>query len=391
MTRCSASSGTKRTREGCGDVSEGKRRRRSSSRDKTRHNLERQEQTGKERVKKYYTPKQSDEEGHYHVVCGADISPRYKILDLMGEGTFAKVVEIWDRKELARYAVKIVRATKKYIRDAECELSILERLRRKDGEDKYKIVKLVSSFRFQSTEGEHLAIVFPKLGPSLLDFINKNGAFTLSGIAQMTRQILEALNWLHNVVGMIHTDLKPENILLAQSGYTHEGKRRVPTSYEIRIIDFGGATDEEHSDDSIVSTRHYRAPEVILGSGWMYPADIWSVGCILIELYTGDVLFDTHENREHLALMEQIIRPFPPGFASNISESARKYFRPNGSLRWPEMASSEKSIAKVGKSVPLAKLCDNADFIDLIHKMLDYSKHDRLTAEAALGHPFLKL
>eukprot|EP01012_Entosiphon_sulcatum_P010306 TRINITY_DN159_c0_g1_i1.p1 TRINITY_DN159_c0_g1~~TRINITY_DN159_c0_g1_i1.p1 ORF type:complete len:451 (-),score=53.70 TRINITY_DN159_c0_g1_i1:98-1450(-) len=336
------------------------------------------------------TPKQSDEEGHYHVVCGADITPRYKILDLMGQGTFAKVVEAWDRQETCRCAVKIVRATRKYTRDAECELAILERLRRKDPDDKYSFVKVRGSFRFRSADREHLAIIFPKLGPSLLDFINKNATFTLPGIAEMAQQMLSALRWLHCEVGMIHTDLKPENILLCESGYTHEGRRRVPRSYRVRIIDFGGATDEDHSEDSIVSTRHYRAPEVILGSGWMYPADIWSVGCILIELFTGDVLFDTHENREHLALMEQILGPMPEGFSKKISESARKYFRSDGSLRWPEMASSDKSIAKVEKTRPLEALCEDVKFIDLIRKLLDFDKTRRFSAEKALAHPFLK-
>ena len=55
-----------------------------------------------------------------------------------------------------------------------------------------------------------------------------------------------------------------------------------------------------------MSTRHYRAPEVILGLGWTYPCDMWSVGCIIVELLTGDALFQTHENLEHLAMMEQV-------------------------------------------------------------------------------------
>lgn len=58
--------------------------------------------------------------------------------------------------------------------------------------------------------------------------------------------------------------------------------------------------------DRQVSTRHYRAPEVILGLGWSFPCDLWSVGCILAELATGDALFQTHENLEHLAMMERV-------------------------------------------------------------------------------------
>jgi dual-specificity kinase len=92
---------------------------------------------------------------------------------------------------------------------------------------------------------------------------------------------------------LVHTDLKPENILLLDSGYDKEpvapGSKhttRVPHSSAIRLIDFGSATWETQYHSSVVSTRHYRAPEVILGMPWSYPCDSWSVGCILIELLT---------------------------------------------------------------------------------------------------------
>ncbi len=67
--------------------------------------------------------------------------------------------------------------------------------------------------------------------------------------------------------------------------------RRVPATSAIKVIDFGSATFDEQYHSTIVSTRHYRAPEVILGLGWTYPCDIWSCGCILVELATGDALF----------------------------------------------------------------------------------------------------
>jgi dual-specificity kinase len=65
----------------------------------------------------------------------------------------------------------------------------------------------------------------------------------------------------------------------------------VPATSAIKVIDFGSATFDEQYHSTIVSTRHYRAPEVILGLGWTFPCDIWSCGCILVELATGDALF----------------------------------------------------------------------------------------------------
>ncbi|XP_050119450.1 serine/threonine-protein kinase AFC1-like [Malus sylvestris] len=80
--------------------------------------------------------------------------------------------------------------------------------------------------------------------------------------------------------------------------------KRLPKSSAIKVIDFGSTAYEHQEHKYIVSTRHYRAPEVILGLGWSYPCDIWSVGCILVELCSGEALFQTHENLEHLAMMQ---------------------------------------------------------------------------------------
>lgn len=128
---------------------------------------------------------------------------------------------------------------------------------------------------------------------------------------------------LHDL-NLVHTDLKPENILLCNSAYqTFTYNRRIPSSSstvtrqatkrkvlldtEIRLIDFGSATFNDEYHSSVVSTRHYRAPEIILGLGWSFECDIWSIGCILVEFFTGDALFQTHDNLEHLAMMEAVV------------------------------------------------------------------------------------
>lgn len=122
---------------------------------------------------------------------------------------------------------------------------------------------------------------------------------------------------------LIHTDLKPENVVLVDADYqTFTYNRKIPSSSttvarqatqrrvlldtEIRLIDFGSATFQDEYHSSVVSTRHYRAPEIILGLGWSFPCDIWSIGCILVEFFTGDALFQTHDNLEHLAMMEAV-------------------------------------------------------------------------------------
>ena len=147
---------------------------------------------------------------------------------------------------------------------------------------------------------------------------------------------------LHDL-NLIHTDLKPENILLVSGQYqTFTYNRWVPTSSssaarraphrkvlldtEIRLIDFGSATFNDEYHSTVVSTRHYRAPEIILNLGWSFPCDIWSIGCILVEFFTGDALFQTHDNLEHLAMMEAVCGSrLPPKIVKQVmSGSARR-------------------------------------------------------------------
>lgn len=66
-----------------------------------------------------------------------------------------------------------------------------------------------------------------------------------------------------------------------------------PPLFCAAVIDFGGATFENQHHSSVINTRQYRAPEVILGLGWDMQSDVWSIGCIVMELYVGELLFAT--------------------------------------------------------------------------------------------------
>jgi len=99
-----------------------------------------------------------------------------------------------------------------------------------------------------------------------------------------------------------------------------------PASDQIKIIDFGGATYDDEQHSSIINTRQYRAPEVILGCmEWTKLTDIWSMACILIELYTGELFYQAHEEIEHLAMIEKQCGPTPEWMAKS-SESFRCIF-----------------------------------------------------------------
>ncbi|KAA6382857.1 MAG: putative CMGC/CLK protein kinase [Streblomastix strix] len=79
-----------------------------------------------------------------------------------------------------------------------------------------------------------------------------------------------------------------------------------PRGMNIRLIDFGSAVNNTRPRTSLVCTRQYRPPEVIMGLPWSASVDMWSAGCILLELWTGETLFRTHSTREHLQLIEYI-------------------------------------------------------------------------------------
>ncbi|PPS14918.1 hypothetical protein GOBAR_AA05658 [Gossypium barbadense] len=93
--------------------------------------------------------------------------------------------------------------------------------------------------------------------------------------------------------------------------------------------------------------------------GWSYPCDLWSVGCILIELCTGGALFQTHENLEHLAMMERVLGPLPEHMIRRASRGSEKYFRSGSRLNWPEGAVSRESIRAVKKLDRLKKSSKN--------------------------------
>ncbi|KAL3511358.1 hypothetical protein ACH5RR_030759 [Cinchona calisaya] len=347
-----------------------------------------------------------DKDGHYVFELGENLTTRYKILRKIGEGTFGRVLECWDREAKEMVAIKIVRSIKKYREAAMIEIDVLQLLGRYDRSGS-RCVQLRNWFDYRN----HVCLVFEKLGPSLFDFLRKNNyrSFPVDLVREIGRQLLECVAFMHDM-RLIHTDLKPENILFISPEYikvpdykymqvapwsSRDGSvyKRLPKSSAIKVIDFGSTAYERQDHNYIVSTRHYRAPEVILGLGWSYPCDIWSAGCILVELCSGEALFQTHENLEHLAMMERVLGPLPQNMLKKVDRQAEKFVR-RGRLDWPEGATSRESIKAVMKLARLQNLVmqhvdhSAGDLIDLLQGLLKYEPSQRMSASEALRHPF---
>ena len=196
---------------------------------------------------------------------------------------------------------------------------------------------------------------------------------------------------------------QPENILLLNNKETtyrswDGASHWVPASTKVKVIDFGGATYDDQKKSSIVNTRQYRAPEVILGLGWSYPSDLWSAGCIVAELHGGELLFATHDDAEHLALMERAAGPFP---ATRLADArarrgdgaalARECFDARGWHRGREVLSS-RSYAHVRRMPPVERLVADPErpsgLGPLLRRLLTLDPQWRVSAREALLSPF---
>ncbi|KAJ6665299.1 hypothetical protein lerEdw1_004348 [Lerista edwardsae] len=315
-----------------------------------------------------------------------------EIVGTLGEGAFGKVVECIDHKMGNRHvAIKIVKNVDRYTEAARSEIQVLEHLNALDPNNAFCCVQMLESFEHHG----HVCIVFELLGLSTYDFIKENSflPFSLDHIRQMAYQICKSVNFLHSNK-LTHTDLKPENILFVKSDYTEnynpklKRDERTLKHPDVKIVDFGSATYDYEHHSTLVSTRHYRAPEVILALGWSQPCDVWSIGCILIEYYLGFTVFPTHDSKEHLAMMEKILGPLPIHMVQKTRK--RKYFH-HDQLDWDEQSSAGRYVSRRCKPLKDFMQCQNSDhenLFDLIQKMLEYDPARRITLSEALKHPF---
>ncbi|RDA94882.1 hypothetical protein CP533_4253, partial [Ophiocordyceps camponoti-saundersi (nom. inval.)] len=358
-----------------------------------------------------------DKDGHYIVVPDADLTEKYQITRLLGQGTFGKVVQARDRRRNCLVAVKIIRSVQKYRDASRIELRVLATLRANDEENRNRCIHLRDCFDYRG----HICIVMDLLGQSVFDFLKGNGfvPFPNSQIQSFARQLFTSVAFLHDLQ-LIHTDLKPENILLYDHSYqTFTYNRKIPSSSttinrqatqrrvlldtEIRLIDFGSATFQDEYHSSVVSTRHYRAPEIILGLGWSFPCDIWSIGCILVEFFTGDALFQTHDNLEHLAMMEAVCgRRIDSHLAQAVNKmsvrsggnAASKYFkRLRLDYPTPDTTRGSRRFVKAMKQLHDIIPSNTSffkNFLDLLTKIFVYDPAQRISAKEALNHPWFK-
>ncbi|KAI5683949.1 hypothetical protein M9H77_05177 [Catharanthus roseus] len=396
--------------------------------------------------------------GGYHAVRVGDSfnGGRYIAQRKLGWGQFSTVWLAYDTRSSNYVALKIQKSAPQFAQAALHEIEILSAIAEGDPSNSKYVVQLIDHFKHAGPNGQHLCMVLEFLGDSLLRLIKYNHykGLELNKVREVCRCILTGLDYLHREVGLIHTDLKPENILLLstinpskdpiRAGMTPilerpEGNpnggatvnmiekklkqrarravarisnrrgsmggivaaepkpERCLNGIDVRckVVDFGNACWADKKFAEEIQTRQYRAPEVILQSGYSFAADMWSFACTAIELATGEMLFTPKggqgfsEDEDHLALMMELLGKMPRKIATSGARS-KDYFDRYGDL---------KRIRRL-KFWPLDRLlvdkykfsdADAHDFADFLSPLFSFEPEKRPTAQQCLQHPWLNV
>lgn len=295
----------------------------------------------------------------------------------MGRGNFSVVYSAKDTQaKNAIVALKFVK--KEYAHDAKFEHDILKAIREANPTGAEKVLTMIDHFAYN----RHPCFVLAPKGCPLKArrFGLREGHVSRNELRNLAKQMLEALSFLHFKMKLVHTDLKPENILLDNN--MPVGAKGLGEGFT--IVDFGSASfyRMDRLDSDLISTRPYRSPEVVMGNGWYFPADTWSMGCILYEVYTGHKLFDVNDDNIHLAQMQTRLGALPKSFTHD-SQNSRKFFDSMGQLSRGNLRAAPyiRSVTE--------ELRDDSTFCDLILSMLAYEPARRIRCDDALRHPFI--
>ncbi|WAR04111.1 DYR1A-like protein [Mya arenaria] len=339
-----------------------------------------------------------DDPNHDYIVNpGEKWLDRYEIDSLIGKGSFGQVVKAYDHADQEPVAIKIIKNKKPFLNQAQIEVKLLELMNKHDAENKYYIVKLKRHFMFRN----HLCLVFELLSYNLYDLLRNTNfrGVSLNLTRKFAQQLCTALLFLATPeLNIIHCDLKPENILLCN-----------PKRSAIKIVDFGSSCQLGQRIYQYIQSRFYRSPEVLLGIPYDLAIDMWSLGCILVEMHTGEPLFAGSNEFDQMMKIVEVLG-MPPKHILDQAPKARKYFDqlPDGSYicKKPKDGKKYKHTgtrklhdvigAETGgpggrrAGEPGHTVADYLKFKDLILRMLDYDPKTRITPYYALQHNFFK-
>uniref|UniRef100_A0AAR2L192 non-specific serine/threonine protein kinase n=1 Tax=Pygocentrus nattereri TaxID=42514 RepID=A0AAR2L192_PYGNA len=341
----------------------------------------------------------------HEVLCS--MKNTYEVLDFLGRGTFGQVVKCWKRGTSEVVAVKILKNHPSYARQGQIEVGILARLSGENA-DEHNLVRAFECFQHRN----HTCLVFEMLEQNLYDFLkqNKFSPLPLKVIRPILQQVATALKKL-KAMGLIHADLKPENIMLVDP---------VRQPYRVKVIDFGSAS---HVSKAVCSTylqsRYYRAPEIILGLPFCEAIDMWSLGCVIAELFLGWPLYPGALEYDQIRYISQT-QGLPGEHLLNVGTKTSRFFcresdSPYAAWRLKSTEEHETETGMKSKEARkyifsclddiahvnlvmnlegsdlLAEKVDRGEFVVLLKKMLLIDAEKRIVPSDALNHPFVTM
>ncbi|XP_045564026.1 homeodomain-interacting protein kinase 3 isoform X4 [Salmo salar] len=341
----------------------------------------------------------------HEVLCS--MKNTYEVLDFLGRGTFGQVVKCWKRGTGEVVAVKILKNHPSYARQGQIEVGILARLSGENA-DEHNLVRAFECFQHRS----HTCLVFEMLEQNLYDFLkqNKFSPLPLKVIRPVLQQVATALRKL-KTMGLIHADLKPENIMLVDP---------VRQPYRVKVIDFGSAS---HVSKAVCSTylqsRYYRAPEIILGLPFCEAIDMWSLGCVIAELFLGWPLYPGAQEYDQIRYISQT-QGLPGEHLLNVGTKTARFFcresdSPYSAWRLKSTDEHETETGMKSKEARkyifsclddiahvnllmnlegsdlLAEKVDRREFVGLLKRMLWIDAEKRIAPVEALSHSFMSM
>lgn len=278
----------------------------------------------------------------------------YEKIRVIGEGTFGQV--ILARKNRMKYALKRVNRSKGGL--SVTTIREIQLLRSMDHPNVIKLIEVVVE-----QNACDIYMVFPYVPHDLNRFIRSN-KLTCSEIRHVFYQIVKGVHYIHNR-GVVHRDLKSANILL-------------DPKLNVRIADFGMARHRTKTGlyTPGMVTLWYRAPEVLLGaSNYTSAVDIWSLGCILTEMYLGRMIF---QGNTEILQLEMIIHA-----CGSINERSYPGYKVLPAVRSFKLPQSPRRIEDIIRKY-------DASAVELVSRMLCLDPSKRISIEGVYADRYFE-
>lgn len=304
------------------------------------------------------------------------VAYRYEIVSGLGKGAFGDVYRALDHRTNQEVALKIIRNERRFHRQGKVEVKVLDILRSQDTNDDMCCVHMIDYFIFRG----HLCITFEMHHNDLYTELKAGGFSGLdpAHVRDITGNTLQCLGLLakNNIV---HADLKPENMLIESPG-----------SKRVKVIDLGSSCFVHEKVHTYIQSRYYRSPEVMLGLGYSTAIDMWSLGCIMVELTTGSPIFPAKNEHELVTLQTEVLG-VPPRYLLDRATRADEFFARSATGYKPLRYTDRKGRRRSPGGRTLEDACHSADprFVDFVARCLTWDPADRMTPDEALSHPYI--